>query len=294
MDIASRFFKIFLFFILLFVPAAIARAADAYLFLSSGSGTYLAGKEISTRLVVNSGGIPGINAAEGQINFDPLSLQVKSLNTDKSIFELWTSKPKIDNKKGTITFGGGLPGKFKESAGVIMNIIFTPKKSGKTLLSFATSSVLSGDGKAKNILADKLEGYYYLGPSSQVKSAQALTARLSGRILLQTQRNGEAWYVYPGDNRRYFLGRPLDAFTVMRKLGLGVTHKFLSSYKTFPKFTAGKILLDVEKNGEAYYINPVDLKAYYLGRPKDAFKIMREKGLGISNDQLYRIIDWAV
>lgn len=37
----------------------------------------------------------------------------------------------------------------------------------------------------------------------------------------------------------------------------------------------GKILLAVEKNGEAWYVNPADGKRYFLGAPADAFKLMR-------------------
>jgi hypothetical protein len=82
----------------------------------------------------------------------------------------------------------------------------------------------------------------------------------------------------------------------MRKLGLGTTHTYLTTYmnKTFPAAVAGKILLDVEKNGEAYYIYPVDRKAYYLGRPADAFAIMRKLGLGASNDTIDQIPDWGI
>lgn len=49
---------------------------------------------------------------------------------------------------------------------------------------------------------------------------------------------------------------------------------------------SGRIVLNVEKNGEAWYINPVNLKRYYLGRPADAFRVMRELGLGISRENL--------
>ena len=45
----------------------------------------------------------------------------------------------------------------------------------------------------------------------------------TGKILLQVEQNGEAWYVSPADGKRYFLGRPSDAFNVMRNLGLGVS-----------------------------------------------------------------------
>ncbi len=46
-----------------------------------------------------------------------------------------------------------------------------------------------------------------------------LINRLSGGILLQVESVGEAWYVYPNDKKKYYLGRPADAFDIMRKLG---------------------------------------------------------------------------
>ena len=56
-----------------------------------------------------------------------------------------------------------------------------------------------------------------------VNKAEAAIS-LKGRILLQVQDKGQAWYVNPLDNRRYYLGRPDDAFLVMRSLGLGVSN----------------------------------------------------------------------
>lgn len=114
-------------------------------------------------------------------------------------------------------------------------------------------------------------------------------SNLVGKILLQVEKNGEAYYVYPYNSKRYYLGRPEDAFTVMRQLGLGATHDFISGHTIFPASVSGKILIDVEKNGEAYYIYPKDKKAYYLGRPADAFQIMRNLGLGITNNDLNKI-----
>jgi len=113
--------------------------------------------------------------------------------------------------------------------------------------------------------------------------------KLNGQILLQVESNGEAHYIYPDDSKRYYLGRPADAFNVMRELGLGATHNFITSHTIYPTNVLGKILIDVEQNGEAYYIYPKDKKAYYLGRPADAFRIMRELGLGITNNDLSKI-----
>ncbi|PKM91296.1 hypothetical protein CVU82_01710 [Candidatus Falkowbacteria bacterium HGW-Falkowbacteria-1] len=111
----------------------------------------------------------------------------------------------------------------------------------------------------------------------------------TGYILLQVESKGEAWYIYPANNKAYYLGRPYDAFKIMKELALGAKHNFIIDTNVFPERLSGTILLDVEKNGEAYYIYPGDRKKYYLGRPEDAFKIMRELGRGITNSDLARI-----
>jgi len=111
----------------------------------------------------------------------------------------------------------------------------------------------------------------------------------SGYILLQVEKNGEAWYVYPTTGTRYYLGKPADAFAIMRELSLGATHSFIFNTDIFPANLGGMILLDVNQSGEAYYIYPKDRKKYYLGRPADAFRIMSELGQGISNSGLLNI-----
>jgi hypothetical protein len=112
---------------------------------------------------------------------------------------------------------------------------------------------------------------------------------LSGMILLQVEKKGEAWYVYPETGKRYFLGRPADAFEAMRKMSLGVRHAFVADRETYDDRILGRIILDVEDSGRAYYIYPKDRKKYYLGRPADAFRIMRELGLGIKDSDLINI-----
>ena len=171
----------------------------------------------------------------------------------------------------------------------------------------------------------------------------------SGKIYLQVESNGEAWYINPTSNNRYYLGRPDDAFAIMRGLGLGITNENLkqipiglinisgndndldglgSDLETaigtddnnpdtdgddfldkseveswnnpngegaLPVNNAlinnlkGRILLQVENNGEAWYLNPNDNKRYFLGRPQSAFEIMRQLGIGITNANLNQI-----
>ena len=117
-------------------------------------------------------------------------------------------------------------------------------------------------------------------------SSAASLAKYIGYIFLAVEKNGEAYYYYPTDKKGYYLGRPADAFNIMRTLGLGATHDFIQNTTYFPASVSGKILLDVESHGEAYYIYPKDRKKYYLGRPDDAFAVMRNLGLGITNANL--------
>lgn len=167
--------------------------------------------------------------------------------------------------------------------------------------------------------------------------------RFRGRILLEVEKKGEAWYVDPKTGDRVFMGRPGDAFSLMRSMGVGIATKDLeripiadsnldtgtdsdgdtlsddversfgsnplksdtdndgftdgvevrSGYSPagqgkylldleFTKRKAGKIFLQVEQNGEAWYVHPKELQRYYLGRPSHAFDVMRKTGLGIS------------
>ncbi|MFH1822808.1 MAG: hypothetical protein ABH830_03850 [Patescibacteria group bacterium] len=172
---------------------------------------------------------------------------------------------------------------------------------------------------------------------------------LAGRILLQVESHGEAWYVNPVDQKKYYLGRPTDAFSLMNNLGIGITNadlnkipigiinyndadddndglanrlenaldtdpnktdtdndgyndkiEILNDYnplgqgklnidENFTNNNLGKIFLQVEKAGQAWYLNPVDQKRYFLSRPSDAFNIMRSLSLGITDENITKI-----
>lgn len=183
----------------------------------------------------------------------------------------------------------------------------------------------------------------------QMVKAVDLGTRLSGRILLQVENHGEAWYINPANKKKYYMGRPENAFVLMHELGIGITNanlekieiaeanfggidsdgdgladifedaigtnpynrdsdndgysdkgELFSGYKVkgtglavydknFTKKHLGQIFLQVENHGEAWYVNPVDNKRYFLGKPRDAFTVMRGLGLGIKNINLYPI-----
>jgi len=56
---------------------------------------------------------------------------------------------------------------------------------------------------------------------------EALTKRLEGRILIQVESRGEAWYVNPDDGKRYYMQDGEMAYQMMRYFGLGITDEDL-------------------------------------------------------------------
>jgi len=118
-----------------------------------------------------------------------------------------------------------------------------------------------------------------------------LVKRLLGRILLQVEAHGEAWYVNPKDLKKYYMADGNEAYRIMRYLGVGITNKDLEkikSDKTFAKKHSGKIFLQVEAHGEAFYID-INGNAHYLKNGIEAYNVMRNLGLGISNLDLRKI-----
>jgi hypothetical protein len=96
--------------------------------------------------------------------------------------------------------------------------------SDKVELTFGTDPKkpdTDGDG-----YKDKLEitsGYSPLSKDTTPIVNSAFANLHKGKIFLQVESWGEAWYVNPNDGKRYFLGTPDDAFAVMRKLGMGIS-----------------------------------------------------------------------
>lgn len=118
----------------------------------------------------------------------------------------------------------------------------------------------------------------------------SIVSRLKGKILLQVEEGGRGWYLNPGDEKKYYLGKPRNAFNIMRELGVGISEDDFQSFDGYaPERLAGRILIRAEKNGEAYYVESKDQEMYFLGKPNDAFQVMRDLGLGVSNEDIRKI-----
>ncbi len=156
--------KIFLFFVLsILVFPFVASAQSASLFFFPSSGSYSAGQNFVVYVKVNSGGIPGINAADGVIKFDPSILSVVGVSTQSSIFNLWTTQPTFSNSKGQITFSGGTPQAYSGNSGTIFLITLKGLKAGSATLNFQSGSVLASDGKGTNVLKSLGKASFAIG-----------------------------------------------------------------------------------------------------------------------------------
>lgn len=124
-----------------------------------------------------------------------------------------------------------------------------------------------------------------------INEDKILADKLSGKILLQVEDRGEAWYVCPENKKRYYMANGDEAYNIMRDLGVGITDVDLDKVKTdktFAKKHSGKIFLQVEDLGQAYYLD-FEGEAHYLKDGQAAYTIMRELGLGIANNNIRKI-----
>lgn len=122
-------------------------------------------------------------------------------------------------------------------------------------------------------------------------SADAVTPtvdNLSGKIMLQVEENGEAWYLNPQSQKRVFLGKPRAAWEVINQLSVVVSDEALALIKNSeaPKMLSG---LFVRAEDAILYIHPSYPLAIELHNSTDVYYLMRNFGTGIRNMDLERI-----
>lgn len=112
-----------------------------------------------------------------------------------------------------------------------------------------------------------------------------------GGVVYSAKDDPELFYIDPASRYKYCLNSSYDTFQVMRGLGLGIRHSLLQKYSnsTFPYYLSGKILLDVQKKGQAYYIDPKNRKSISLGDPDTAYVKISKAAQPVTEGNLARV-----
>jgi len=142
-----------------------------------------------------------------------------------------------------------------------------------------------------DLACDKLTYYGEEVFKKTTATPRLISNTLRGKILLQVELHGEAWYVNPKDGKRYYMANGDKAYNIMRDMGVGITNidlEQIRNNKTSAKKHSGKIFLQVEDLGQAYYID-FNGVAHYLKDGAAAYEIMRSLSLGITNLDLDKI-----
>ncbi len=123
-------------------------AKAATLEISPQSGEFPVGSTFTAKVYINTEG-EEINALDVSIDFPADKIQLVSPNTSLSVVDVWASQPKFNNNTGSISFQGGIPNGLSTSRGLISELTFRVKSTGRAAIIFDSSSnVYLNDGEA--------------------------------------------------------------------------------------------------------------------------------------------------
>lgn len=212
-----------LFAVAFFALPFFSHAAE--LSFSPASGSHAVNAEFSVKVSLAPGG-ESVNAADGTVAFDRDLLSVSSISKDGSAFSLWTAEPAFSNSAGTVTFSGGTPTAFSNSATVI-TINFKGKKAGSAKLSFSKGSILAADGKGTDVYAKGGEATFTITeaaaapePEPEAEAPAAAGDENTGppaapAITSKTHQKPENWY---GTSTAEFSWKPGGDITNVRTI----------------------------------------------------------------------------
>ncbi|MDD5726463.1 MAG: hypothetical protein PHC53_03575 [Patescibacteria group bacterium] len=137
----------------------------------------------------------------------------------------------------------------------------------------------------------------------------AFAKSMQGRILLQVESHGEAWYIRSKDLKRYYMKDGAAAYSIMRFFSQGIADVDLAKIPQVASTAEmkaassacassslgnrfrGEILLQVQQHGEAWYVDPVKCRAIYMKDGAVAYEVMRFLGFGFFTRDLEKIQD---
>ncbi len=203
-----------------------------------------------------------------------------------------------NNSGGTNTYGGK-----NQTAVIISNGAPSENLSAETkkiIISINTNEPsICRYATEKNVSYENMSGIFNItGTLSHSTTINNLTAGQNYKYYIKCKNNGGlvnnndyiiSFNVNQKDNKNNSSNNKKTNPTLQEKIKKQTkTILKIKEEKMYDRLK-GKILLKVEDNGRAYYIHPLTKKGFYLGRPADAFEIMREQSIGIKNNDLEKI-----
>ncbi|HUZ93069.1 MAG TPA: cohesin domain-containing protein, partial [Candidatus Paceibacterota bacterium] len=141
-------------------------AGSASLSIIPATGSHAPGSIFTASVMLDSGGGVGVNAADGDLAFDPSLLAVQSVSKANSVFNLWVADPTFSNTDGSVTFSGGSTSAYTGSSGDVIDITFKALKAGSADVKFTSGSALAADGQGTDVLGSKNSATFTIGGAS--------------------------------------------------------------------------------------------------------------------------------
>lgn len=171
---------------------------------------------------------------------------------------------------------------------IFVTSLYIGYKSDKKIYEVAQDFVLE---RAKVYFEDKgkvVDREIKLSLSPDIKLAETM----KGKILLQVESAGEAWYVDPYSLKRQYLGLPQKIDKSLEKFVIAISsnelQRYLGDESVFPDEFLGKIVRGDSKE-IAYYVSPADKKGYGFSDYKEAMEMIEKVGEGITNENIRKI-----
>lgn len=134
----------------------------------------------------------------------------------------------------------------------------------------------------------------------KVQAAEEGSARYDGFFVVESGSSSPYWYVTPDGSSRFGFKSSDDFSKLLARVGIGITTKNLDKIPAsgLPKNQesvlltdrfAGDILLQVEKDGAAWYVDPIDHVRYELKNGQAGFDTVKKLALDISPTHLAEI-----
>lgn len=132
--------------------------------------------------------------------------------------------------------------------------------------------------------------------NSQTVRSETAIQQYKGRFLLLNGDQNQVWYIYPGNNQRFYLGNAERGLAVMRRLGKEVGAAELAKLPIADSGTIGDANYQrqmagyvVTNNKGFWYVHPQNLMRYYLNSAEDFNHLVSRFGVSITTENLTAI-----